>query len=123
MSTMYCPNCNMNVLTSKDNLNIPLAILLAIFTGGIGLLIYLAIWYSKENRCIHCKSVCQPLLSNNQAGSNYQAHNQTYQIQEYTPSEQKQSVDVKSKFCYNCGSKIADRESAKYCPYCGSSTD
>ncbi len=123
MSTMYCPNCNMNVLTSKDKLNIPLAILLAIFTGGIGLLIYLAIWYSKENRCVHCKSVCQPSLSNNQSGSNYQAQNQTYQVQEYTPLQQKQSVDVKTKFCYNCGSKIADRESAKYCPYCGSSTN
>lgn len=122
MTTMYCPNCKMNVSTSRDDLNIPLAILLGIFTGGIGLLIYLAIWYPKDDRCIHCKSVCEP-LSNNQSGSNYQIKDQSYQGLEYTPSEQKPSIDVKAKFCYNCGSQIADRESAKYCPYCGAGTD
>ncbi|MFX1315088.1 MAG: hypothetical protein ACFE9T_04440 [Promethearchaeota archaeon] len=123
MSSMYCPNCKMNVLTSRKDINIPLAILLAIFTGGIGLLIYLAVWYSKENRCIHCKSECQTLSNNGQLNSNDQVQYHNYQIQEYIPSPQKQSEGGKSKFCYNCGSRVADREKAKFCPYCGASVD
>jgi hypothetical protein len=40
---MYCPKCKMNVYTKKNDFNIGLAIILAIFTGGIGLLIYVAV--------------------------------------------------------------------------------
>ncbi|GAH30242.1 unnamed protein product, partial [marine sediment metagenome] len=39
---MYCLKCNKNVYTKKNDFNIGLAIFLAIFTGGIGLLIYVA---------------------------------------------------------------------------------
>ena len=54
---MYCPKCEMNVMTTREDFKIGLAIILAIFTGGIGLLIYMAIYLDKEkNRCIHCKT-------------------------------------------------------------------
>ncbi|MHA2182435.1 MAG: hypothetical protein ACXAAH_13530 [Promethearchaeota archaeon] len=71
MSLMYCPKCKMNVETKKEDFRVGLAIILIIFTGGLGLLIYVAIYLDKNNnRCIHCSSVCSPPLVNDQLNSN-----------------------------------------------------
>ena len=70
---MYCPKCNKTVITKKNDFNIGLAIFLAIFTGGIGLLIYVAVYLDREHkpRCLHCNSVCYEQIENNQPVSNY----------------------------------------------------
>ena len=120
MSTMYCPNCKMNVTTVKKDINVPLAILLAIFTGGIGLLIYLAIYVEKEaNLCIHCKKECLALSEN--VNSNYNSQSQTisYQIQEYSPIKKESPVKERPRYCFNCGVEREANENANFCHYCG----
>ena len=62
--TGYCPRCQQNVLLKREEIDTCLAIILLIFTAGIGLLIYLAIYYSKaEDRCIHCGAKITALQS------------------------------------------------------------
>jgi len=122
MSMMYCYKCDKNVYTKKNDFNIGLAIFLAIFTGGIGLLIYIAIYLDKEHkpRCIHCNSICYEQIKNNLATSNYQLVSSSNQIQNQQLIVEKRPVDEKSKFCYNCGVELNQRENAKFCPLCGS---
>ena len=55
MISGYCGHCQQQVSAKREEIDICLAIILAIFTVGIGLAIYLAIWHSKPiNRCVHC---------------------------------------------------------------------
>jgi len=121
MASNYCPNCNMNVLTVREDINICLIIILSIFTAGIGVLIYLAIYYEKEpNRCVHCKSICQP-ISNIQ--NEYVLNSKPSQINKYQEAENYVETNVqvaaKLKFCPNCGVKIGEREGLKFCAFCG----
>ncbi|MFX1468213.1 MAG: hypothetical protein ACFFB8_06080 [Promethearchaeota archaeon] len=122
MSMMYCYKCDKNVHTKKNDFNIGLAIFLAIFTGGIGLLIYVAIYLDKEHkpRCIHCNSVCYEQIENNLITSNYQLVSSSNQMQNQQFIVEKRPVDEKTKFCYNCGVELNQREHAKFCPLCGS---
>lgn len=121
--TLYCPNCKTSVLTTREDFRVGLAIILAIFTGGIGLLIYLAIYLDKEkNRCIHCKTVCQIRQEVVQTNSNYQVLNQSHQNQQVHMPFKRVVAEDNSKFCYNCGTKLSERK-AKFCPYCGSSIE
>ncbi|MEJ2296521.1 MAG: hypothetical protein P8Y23_17375 [Candidatus Lokiarchaeota archaeon] len=63
MSTMYCNKCQSYGLTKREDLDMGIVIILFIFTGGLGFLIYLGIYYDKEpNRCIHCNSICNPVI-------------------------------------------------------------
>ena len=120
MSMMYCPNCKMNVPTVKKDINIPLAILLAIFTGGIGLLIYLAIYIERDaNRCIHCKGECSMILENVNTNYNSQYQTTSYQIQDYSPLKKINSDKEIPRYCYNCGAEREANENAKFCYYCG----
>jgi len=121
---MYCPNCKTNVLTTREDFRIGLAIILAIFTGGLGLLIYLAIYLDKQQIfCIHCKSECQIRQEDNQLISNYQVINSSNQSQlMLQPIEKQVTIEDKSKFCYNCGTKLSERQ-AKFCPLCGSNIE
>ena len=51
----YCEHCKQNVLLSRQDIDTCLAIILLLFTAGIGLIIYLIIYYSRpKNRCVHC---------------------------------------------------------------------
>ena len=55
--TGYCPKCSKNVLLTRGKLDFCIAIMLLIFTIGIGLIFY---YYAREkNRCVHCGSLCQ----------------------------------------------------------------
>ena len=120
MASNYCPNCKMNVLTVREDIDLCLIIILCIFTAGIGVLIYLAIYYEKEpNRCVHCKSICQP-ISNVQNDS--VLNSKPSQINKYQEAENYveniAQVAVESKFCSNCGVKIGEREGLKFCAFC-----
>lgn len=110
----YCPNCKENVSTKREDLNICLIIILCIFTGGIGAIIYLLIYYNLEpNRCIHCSSLCAPyhrLTHNSETHSNSDISQESTQPQENNPS-----------YCPSCGGQLSHDGSnrPKYCPYCG----
>lgn len=121
--TMYCPNCKENVLTTREDVNLFLAFILVIFTSGIGLLIYLIIYYEREpNHCVHCHVICEPLLSQNLEihSENHSTDNDVAEVQYATVIVKEQEGD--SNFCYNCGTKL-QRKEAQYCPLCGTSIE
>ena len=121
MATMYCPKCKMNVFTVREDLDIGLIIILCIFTAGIGAIIYLAIYFDNDaNRCIHCKSICQPIMIDDErekpinllkCGPNERSKKDTI--------KQIQNKDERTKYCFNCGIELDERERLNYCAYCG----
>ncbi len=121
MSLMYCPKCKMNVETKKEDFRVGLAIILVIFTGGLGLLIYAAIYLDKsKNRCVHCNSVCRAQLVSNQSNSNYQLISSSNQMLSQKAVVQTQTQLVaETKYCYSCGVELDQREDAKFCRFCG----
>ncbi|NVM17871.1 MAG: hypothetical protein HWN80_09150 [Candidatus Lokiarchaeota archaeon] len=122
MVTSYCPQCKMNVLTTREDIDICLVIILCIFTAGIGLLIYLAIYHEKEpNRCVYCKTIVQPVTYEQRETSPDFKSNQIEGYQEIKTYEENRSlVEENSNFCSNCGVQLGDREGLKYCAFCGS---
>jgi predicted RNA-binding Zn-ribbon protein involved in translation (DUF1610 family) len=117
----YCPNCRQNVLLVREAINWPLAIILLIFTGGIGLIIYLIIYFNQaRSRCIHCHSLI-PLKSNNaiQTPSPIQTGNQLRQESEITTGDTAKDVKTqRQQFCSFCGERLISKD-ANFCPYCG----
>ncbi|MFX1378067.1 MAG: hypothetical protein ACFFA4_03150 [Promethearchaeota archaeon] len=120
---MYCPTCNMNVYTKPNDFNIGLAIILAIFTGGIGLLIYVAIYLDKSQkpRCIHCNSICYSQKEDKESISKYQIIDAINQPQSKEISRKQQQIEEKPLFCFNCGSELDNSANAKFCALCGTS--
>ncbi len=121
---MYCPKCNKNVYPKKNDFNIGLAIFLAIFTGGIGLLIYVAVYLDREHkpRCIHCNSICYEKMENNQPVSSYQVISTSNQGISQNLILKSRKNEESTKFCFNCGSELDLSENAKFCALCGSPT-
>ncbi len=123
---MYCPKCEMEVNTQREEINWVLLIILAIFTAGIGVLIYLAIYFNKpENRCIHCDSICQKTVivhtkySTQTVVPNVDRPNEI-KIYTKTPNDVSNNEGENiNHYCPNCGSKQGNREGGHYCPYCG----
>ena len=118
---MYCPKCKINVETKKEDFRVGLAKLLIIFTGGFGLLIYVAIYLdkAKKNRCIHCDHECNIQLVRNQSNSNYQLVSNTNQVLSQKAVVQTQLVEGPVKYCFSCGVELDSREDAKFCRFCG----
>ena len=86
---------------------------------GIGLLIYIAVYMDKKNRCIHCNSVCKTQIIENQPISGYQTLSVPNQTQNQKSIIITQSAGEKPKFCYNCGSELEQGENSKFCRLCG----
>jgi hypothetical protein len=110
----------MKVLTAREEIDIGLIIILIIFTAGLGALIYLAIYYDKqENRCVHCKTICKPTPLE-QTGGNISLLESPKSVEirpvrnNYVPISQEPT-----KFCFNCGVGVDERNGLKFCPYCG----
>ena len=117
-SVGFCNRCNQQVLLKRKEIDTCLAVILLIFTLGVGLLIYLAIYYSKpEDRCIHCGTQ----IKRYPVQSPYYPESQTqFQItQNSTPiTETERSIVPEVQYCALCGEKI--EYGTKYCPNCGS---
>ena len=116
--TGYCPRCQQNVLLTREEIDTCLAIILLIFTAGIGLLIYLAIYYSKpEENCVHCGAKVTAF----QTPSPY-THQSQPKIQQtpYSPpiNTAEQVTGGIPNFCALCGEKLD--MGAKFCQNCGS---
>ena len=113
----FCPRCNQQVLLTRKEIDVCLAIVLLIFTAGIGLLIYLAIYYSKvEDRC----RLCGTQITRDTTQSLYiPSQNQFQTSQNSVPLEESEESLVKEvKYCAFCGEKIAFLD--RFCPNCGS---
>lgn len=116
--TGYCNRCNQKVLLKREDIDTCLAIILLIFTVGIGLLIYLAIYYSKaEDRCIHCGNKITALQT--PSPYTYQTQPQVQQSSYSTPVNTSEEIaGSRPNFCSLCGEKLDPGIS--YCPNCGS---
>lgn len=117
----YCPFCKQNVLLVKEAVNWSLIIILIIFTGGIGLIVYGIVYFKKTpSRCIHCRS--QIALGST---SNAQSSNQSQTI---THLDQKSNINAGNhlednktqqlKYCSFCGEALLNRN-AMFCAHCG----
>jgi len=117
----YCPYCKQNVLMVKEAVNWALVIILLIFTGGIGLIIYGIIYYNKTpSRCIHCKSqiALAPTIrvqSSNQIQSNTRLRQES---EINTVESVEDNKKQQQNFCSFCGELLLNRE-AKFCAHCG----
>jgi len=117
----YCPNCGQNVLLVREAINWLLVIILLIFTGGIGLIVYGIIYYNKvPSRCIHCHSQIA-LIST----SSVQSSNQIQPIAQLGQESDINAVDsvednktLQQNFCSFCGEALLNKE-AKFCAHCG----
>ncbi len=121
MTYGYCHKCGHNVLLIRERIKIGLAIMLLI-CGGIGLIIYLWIHYSKEkNICIHCKTIISlnhkehyqeelnPYIKNSNKSLNHTGESIIRVSGEkfiYCSLCGKQIIDKNIEYCTDCGSKI-----------------
>ncbi|MBD3255283.1 MAG: zinc-ribbon domain-containing protein [Candidatus Lokiarchaeota archaeon] len=123
--TGYCPHCQERVLLVREPIDTFLAIILLCCTFGVGLFIYLIIYYSKkEDRCIHCNTKITQTLPQGIKPIEYLPPKR-----EATYSQEKTSVSSRptiekiesqrAKFCPLCGAQL-DARNQKFCPNCGS---
>lgn len=114
--TGWCPRCQQNVLLKREEIDTCLAIILLIFTAGIGLIIYLAIYYSRpEENCVHCGAKITALQTQSPYTSQPQIQQSPYSAPASIPEE---VTGVISNFCPLCGEKLD--MGIKFCPNCGS---
>ncbi len=116
----FCPSCNKQVLLKRVDIDKCLAIILLIFTAGIGLILYLVFYYNKpEDRC----NICGIKITSSQTAGSYgygnQEQNQYISTSTRTqpPEEFPGEVEI-PRFCPLCGEKID--YGVNYCPNCGS---
>jgi len=101
--TGYCPVCQRNVLLKREKLDFCIALMLLIFTAGIGLIYY---YFAREkNRCIHCGSRCQFQIPETLKGL---SHGNNGNIK-----------GMRANHCPFCGVEL-DNYDNKTCPNCGS---
>ena len=119
--TGYCYHCKQNVLLRREDIDICLALILLIFTAGIGLVIYLAIYYSKEeDRCVHCGATCTQTLNRSNSQPTQQISNQTpHEVSSLPIQEVVENHAKDVHFCPFCGDSI-QQVGVKFCPNCGS---
>ncbi|MHA1255219.1 MAG: hypothetical protein ACTSQD_08065 [Promethearchaeota archaeon] len=120
MSIMYCPNCQTDTFTKREDFRYLLAFLLA-FTG-IGLIIYILYYIDKKkDRCVTCDMMCLPRKSiENQVDSEEPEQiNDNSKSLEFKPIE----LEKSKNFCHNCGEEAGEREGIKYCALCGISIE
>lgn len=118
--TGYCYHCKQQVLLRREDIDICLAIILLIFTAGIGLIIYIAIYYGKEeNRCVHCGATCSQFLGPPTSQVTPQVSTQPqYQDRSLPVQEVVENKTKAVNFCPFCGESF-DQERVKFCPNCG----
>ena len=121
---MYCIKCQKDVPTKREEIDWFLLVILAIFTSGFGVFIYLIIYFNKpENRCIYCNSICKTSEKYKPYKKIIQSYNSTENPNSYyesTDGGNNSEVIVQiGKYCPSCGAKLDERGEANYCAYCG----
>jgi hypothetical protein len=111
----YCAHCKQNVLLKREDIDICLAIILLLFTAGIGLVIYLIIYYSKPlNRCVHCNGITGPSLRELNSSKLSQNQEILNSNSDSLNNHNKESI----RFCLYCGEPIKSANT-QYCAHCG----
>lgn len=108
MERGYCPHCEAIVQATRKSLDVALIILLAIFTAGIGVLIYLVIFYSNndKNLCKECNSTLQTVPKHYDVSSQGALASKPNPYKLSSETDTSKTEEVKSK-------------KTEYCPYCG----
>ena len=115
----YCPNCKQNVLLVREDINWPLAVILLFFTAGIGLIIYLIIYYNQaEDHCVHCHTQIDVGGIPYSPSPTYNASNSQNRTQGLNQINQ-QSAKTQIRYCPFCGEPLRDNK-AQFCSNCGS---
>ncbi len=116
--TSFCPRCQQKVLLTRERIDTCLAVVLLIFTGGIGLIIYLAIYYSKpKQHCIHCGT--KVTLSQTSTSYTYPVQPQIQNNSSTAPTNTTEEIlGASPNFCAFCGEKI--NPGTNFCENCGS---
>ena len=117
----YCPFCKQNVLLVREAVNWSLIIILIIFTGGIGLIVYGIVYFNKTpSRCIHCRSqIALGPTRNVQSTNQNQTITQLEQESDINAGDHvKDNKTQQLKFCSFCGEALLNRN-AKFCAHCG----
>ncbi|MFX1381962.1 MAG: hypothetical protein ACFFBP_05910 [Promethearchaeota archaeon] len=118
MVSGFCHHCNQNVLLRREEFDVCLAIILLLFTAGIGFIIYLAVYYSKpEDRCIHCGNRIALIESSQYSQQNVHNKGIPKPVSSKPSQEEIQIID-EPIYCAFCGDKLSTEEN--YCPNCGS---
>ncbi|MFX1378066.1 MAG: zinc-ribbon domain-containing protein [Promethearchaeota archaeon] len=115
--TAYCPRCQQKVLLTRERIDTCLAIILLIFTGGIGLIIYLALHYNKpKQHCVHCGTKITTLQTSTPYA--YNSHLMTQNASNIAPINTTEEVmGIMPNYCAFCGEKI--EAGTKFCQNCG----
>ncbi|MHA1339027.1 MAG: zinc-ribbon domain-containing protein [Promethearchaeota archaeon] len=136
MPNGYCPKCKKIVMATREDFDAALAIFLFCCTGGIGLIIYLIVYYSQpENKCVFCGTQIQPYTNQpliNQPSYNVnqiQPQNISYQTSPTATASSSTAYDGKKELESplmaepNIGidknSGISTENQKKFCPMCG----
>ncbi|NVM44547.1 MAG: hypothetical protein HWN79_06500 [Candidatus Lokiarchaeota archaeon] len=117
----YCPFCKQNVLLVREAVNWALIIILIIFTGGIGLIVYGIVYFKKApSRCIHCRSQITLSSTRNVQTSN-QIQNNTqlmYKSDSNAGDHFEENKTPQQNFCSFCGEALLNKD-AMFCAHCG----
>ena len=118
----YCPVCKQNVVLVREAVNWALVIILIIFTGGIGLIVYGIIYFNKPpSHCIQCHSQIT-LASTNRVESlnQIQTNTRLEQNSEFNFVDSvEDSETLQQDCCSFCGEPLHNKK-AKFCAHCGS---
>ena len=114
----FCPNCNKNVTTTREDLDIGLAIFLLCCTAGVGFFIYLLVYFSQpETRCIFCSGpTIQPRSGGTPQRVEQFSEKKIVKQTVREPVAAKGSTSSK-KYCPLCGTSFTDVQ--KFCENCG----
>ena len=114
----YCPNCNKNVTTTREDIDIGLAIFLLCCTMGVGFFIYLIVYFSQpETRCIFCSSqTLQPTFGGTSQTTPQFSEEKVVKQTVREPVAEKGSTSSR-KYCPLCGTGFT--EGQQFCENCG----
>ncbi|MHA1729068.1 MAG: hypothetical protein ACTSWY_10090 [Promethearchaeota archaeon] len=129
MPTAYCPVCKREVMTKREDLDVGLAIFLLCCTFGVGIIIYLIVYFMQpEDKCIFCSSQTEP-VGHQRTGESYTPYPpeqkiepeiepyKTYSSETVYDGPTQEGKSSGKKFCPMCGTKF--KIGQKYCENCG----
>ncbi|MHA1821596.1 MAG: hypothetical protein ACTSU2_11545 [Promethearchaeota archaeon] len=145
----YCPHCGRMVTTTREDIDVGLALFLLFCTGGIGLIIYLIIYYTQpEDKCVFCKTKVlpnPPAIPSQTTSANYYNKVNTNRSPQYNNNSANAPIPrpfahgpessntgdltnnneidnvatVGDEIFYESSKVVTKRSDIRYCPICG----